>query len=106
MDYRRFRLADQAVADLKGIANYIGERNPAAADRVLDTLYETFSFLSENPNVGTPRGDLLPDLRVFAPPRPAHGYVIAYFKRLNGVEINAVVHGSRDWPNLIAGGER
>jgi len=35
---RRFRLTDQAVADLEGIASHIGERNPAAADRVLDTL--------------------------------------------------------------------
>ncbi len=106
MDYPQFRLADQAVADLDGIANYIGERNPAAADRVLDTLFDTFSFLGENADVGTPRGDLVPDLRVFSPPRPAHSYVIAYFKTKDVVEINAVVHGSRDWPQLITGGER
>jgi hypothetical protein len=38
MSDRRFRLSDQAVADLQGISGYIGERNPAASEGVLDAL--------------------------------------------------------------------
>ena len=106
MNHRRFRLADGAVADLQGIASYIGQRNPAASDRVLDVLYQTFSLRGENPDIGAQRDDLIPGLRIFSPPRPAHYYVIAYYKARDGVEINAVIHGARDWPNLIARGER
>jgi|SRR4051812_28008866 toxin ParE1/3/4 len=102
----RYSLTDQAVADLQGVAQYIGERNVEAADRVLDVLYETFSFLAENPGVGTSRDDLSPGLRVFSPPRPAHNYVVAYFQSRTGVEVAAVIHGARDWPSLILGGDR
>lgn len=102
----RFRLADHAVADLEGIASQIGERNPTAAERVLNTLYETFAFLGENPDAGTSRDDVLSNLRIFSPPRPANSYVAAFYKTAFGVEISAVIHGSRDWPTLIVTGDR
>jgi toxin ParE1/3/4 len=102
MPDRRFRLARQAVADLNGIAAYLGERNPAASDKVMDTLWQTFAMLAENNSLGAQRDDLLAGLRIFSPQRPAHSYVIAYYK----TNVTAVVHGARDWPNLVAGDDR
>lgn len=102
----RYSLTDQTRADLQGIAQYIGERNLDAALRVLDALNETFSFLAKNPEVGTARDDILKGLRIFSPPRPAHNYVIAYFLKGSGIEIATVIHGARDWPRLILGGNR
>jgi toxin ParE1/3/4 len=100
---RRFRLAASAVADLNGISAYLGDRNPAAADRVFDVLYQTFELLGEFPDLGMLRNDLLAGLLVFSPPRPAHNYVVVYFKPGGGIEVNAVIHGARDWQRLIAG---
>jgi toxin ParE1/3/4 len=48
---RIFRTAD-AVIDLDGIWDYIARDNPAAADRMLDELNETFVLLSRNPEIG------------------------------------------------------
>jgi toxin ParE1/3/4 len=73
-----FRLSEQAIADLEGIASYIGERNQSAAIRVLDRRHETFQTLAQNPGAGYGRSDLLPGLRIFSPTRPAHSYVIAF----------------------------
>jgi toxin ParE1/3/4 len=39
---------------------------------------------------------------VFSPPRPANNYVVVFYEVRFGVEINAVIHGARDWPELIA----
>jgi toxin ParE1/3/4 len=94
-------LTAQAIADLQGISTYIGQHSVAAADRVLDVLYETFSFLAENPEVGSGRDDIIAGVRVFSPPKPAHNYVIAFFKNDKGIEIAAIVHGARDWPSLL-----
>jgi toxin ParE1/3/4 len=106
MGKRRARLADQALAHLNGIADYIGRHNAAAADRVIETLIETFSSLAENPDLGEQRDDLQPGARIFSPSPPAHNYVVLYTKTDDGVEIAAVIHGARDWPKLFAGGNR
>jgi toxin ParE1/3/4 len=102
----RYYLTEQTVGDLQSIAHYIGQRNVEAADRVLDVLYETFSFLAQNTHVGTSRDELLPGIRVFSPPQPAHNYLIAYFTIPDRVEIAAVLHGARDWPGLLVSGDR
>jgi toxin ParE1/3/4 len=102
MSERRYRLSNRAINNLEGIASYIGERDVAAADRVINALIGCFAKLAENPEIGMKRDDLRPGLRVFSPPRPAQNYVVAFYEAPCGVEINAVIHGSRDWPELVA----
>jgi toxin ParE1/3/4 len=106
MSDRRYRLTRRALDDLHGIANCIGERNPRAADRVIDLLVGSFGLLGKNPELGTKRSDLREGLRTFSPARPAHNYVVLYYVATTHVEINAIVHGARDWPNLVAGDDR
>jgi plasmid stabilization system protein ParE len=45
----RFRLSRRAESDLDAIADYIADRNPSAAVRELEKLYEKFVLLGRNP---------------------------------------------------------
>lgn len=101
MSERRYRLTVRALSDLDGIASYIGERDVAAADRVIEVLVGCFATLAENPEIGTKRDDLRSGVRVFSPPSPAHNYVVVFYEARFGVEIDSVIHGARDWPELI-----
>jgi plasmid stabilization system protein ParE len=78
----------------------------ALADRVIDLIVGSFALLGDNPDLGTKRDDLRAELRIFSPARPAHNYVVLYYQAPPGVDINGIVHGARDWPTLIARGER
>lgn len=103
----RYRLAVAADADLAEIATTIGESNLDNAIAVLDRLHETFMTLANHPQVGMLRDDLVPGIRVFSPPRPAHNYVIFFYPIPDGIEVSAVIHGSRDWIGIFArGGEQ
>jgi plasmid stabilization system protein ParE len=101
-----YRLSRQARIDLDGIAEYIAEHNPAAVDRVLAGLRDTFSMLAASPQIGELRDDLSPGVRMQLAKRPAHKYVIFYYDRGDGVEISDVIHGARDWPGMFARGQR
>jgi toxin ParE1/3/4 len=97
----RYRVSRAADADLDEIA--VGPNNAVA---ILDVLHETFRILADYPHVGTLREDLVPRIRVFSPPRHANDYVVFFYPMSDGVEIAAVIHGSRDWITMFARGER
>lgn len=101
----RYRLSQKCVADLEGIADYLFDRNPHAAARVIATLREAFESIARNPNLGEQRDDLIWGLRIFSPQRPAHNYVIFYYQSPNGMEFSDVVHGARNWPNDLRRGD-
>jgi plasmid stabilization system protein ParE len=62
-----YRLTNQALADLEDISDYLGERSPSAAIRVLNELERTFKALALNPVMGAQRDDLHVGLRMFCP---------------------------------------
>ena len=93
----RFRLARQADADLDEIAEYIADRNPGAALRQLDVLYEKFLLLATQPFLGQSCDNLRPNLRAFT----VGSYVIFYVPLEDGVEVERVLHGSRDIDSLF-----
>ena len=106
MNATKFRLSRQARTDLERIADYLAERNPGAAERVLDTLLEAFEFLGENPLAGVARDDLHPLLRMFVPRRPAASFVVFYYPLRNGIEVSDVIHAAQDWIGMFEQGER
>ena len=67
-------------------------------------LQETFLLLAQFPELGTVREDLAPNVRMFAPRKPASNYLVFFYPLANGVEISDVIHGSRDWLELLKGG--
>lgn len=48
----RLRLTPKALNDLRGIADYIRERNPAASERVKASLQDAMDLLADYPDAG------------------------------------------------------
>ena len=101
MANKTYRLSNQAIQDLRDIADHIGADNRSAAERVLDTLLASFELLAENPEAGTLRDDLRRTIRMFVPKSPAGNYIIFYYSIPNGIEISDVIHAKRDWQSLF-----
>ncbi len=68
----RYCLTDGARQDLDDIWLYTAEDSSAAADRLLDTLYERFVLIAGQPHLGRLRPELAPNFRSF----PVGNYVI------------------------------
>jgi toxin ParE1/3/4 len=89
---RRYRLAENAKRDLKGIAAFIGKDNKRAAQKIVKRLREVCrTTLVMFPEAGTKCDELLPGMRCFS----VGSYVI-YFTGRNPVEILRVAHGAME----------
>jgi plasmid stabilization system protein ParE len=89
---RRHGLAPAAENDLALIFDYIAQRNPDAADRLMDAMIEAFDRLADHPKLGHRRTDLT-DLRVrFWRVRE---YLIVH-RGEDRIEILRVLDGRRD----------
>ena len=107
----RFVVAPSARDDLDDIWDYIGIENqePAAADRVIDKLYEAIKLLATQPLMAEKCRQfehLAFNLRHF----PVGNYVIYYTPMGDGVRIGHVSHGAQDQEALfrtwLAAGDR
>ncbi|HEX2135007.1 MAG TPA: type II toxin-antitoxin system RelE/ParE family toxin [Microvirga sp.] len=87
----------QAEEDLIGIWVRIALDDQASADRLLDRIDEACSRLAEFPEMGIARDDVRPGLRTF----PVRGYLILYRVVAHGIEIVRVLHGARQWQELL-----
>jgi toxin ParE1/3/4 len=92
----RFRPA--ANSDLDDILLYIARDNPDAALKVVNAI-ETFCFekLSDNPQIGSSRDDLIKGLKIF----PIYSYLVCYFVRKDHIDIARIVHGAQDYKRLL-----
>jgi len=93
-----FRLSNAANRDLEEIWEYIAADSLDAADQWIAHLHEVFRWLSGYPGAGHKRSD--------AGTRPllfwAEGrYEIIYRLLAGCIEIDAVLHGSRDIPAVL-----
>jgi toxin ParE1/3/4 len=89
----RFRLSNDAVADLEDVYRYgavvFGLRQ---ADSYHKALEETFERLAEFPDIGV-AFQAVPDARRFS----HWPYVIVYIKKPDGILILRLLHGSLDF---------
>jgi toxin ParE1/3/4 len=92
-----FRLRPQAAADIESIALYIAEDNPMAARRWVEDNHRHCQRLGEMPGMGVARFDVRPGLRML----PAGNYLILYREIDDGAEIVRVIHGARQWQELL-----
>jgi toxin ParE1/3/4 len=102
----RYRLALQVVADLEGIADYLGHRSPTASDRVIDEVFRAFDSLADDPEAGTNIDHIRPHLRLLVPSKPAANYLVFYYVVADSVMISAIIHAARDWIGMFDRGER
>jgi plasmid stabilization system protein ParE len=88
----------EAVQDLEDVWDFIAADNVGAADRLQDEFFEAFEELARHPGLGHTRRDLTDkDVRFW----PVGSYFVVYRKISSQVQIVAVLHGSRDIPEII-----
>jgi toxin ParE1/3/4 len=89
------RWQSHALSDLEAIQDYLLERNPPAALRLVSELREAAARLVEHPKRGRP--GRVPDTRELVVSGTM--YVIPYRVRGSVIEILRVFHGARKWPD-------
>ncbi|MFM2431427.1 MAG: hypothetical protein RLZZ511_2640 [Cyanobacteriota bacterium] len=95
---RAFRLTAPAIADMKEIADYLAtQADFNQADRFLLKADQKFSKISQFPNLGKVRPEILPGLRS----TPLDNYLILYTVSDSSVEILRVVSGYRNLTALF-----
>jgi plasmid stabilization system protein ParE len=93
----RFLFTRKAEADLESICDYIGERNPKAADELLEQLEDTFKMLADSPRIGHSRSDLTKlQVRFW----PVGSYLVIY-KESKPLEIVRVLSGFRNLVEIL-----
>ena len=95
---REFELHPQALVDVEEIWDYIAQDNLAAADRLVDELFEAFAGLAAMPEKGYIRQELTNKLVRFWVVR---NYLIVYRPSTTPLQILAVIHGARNVLDLL-----
>ncbi len=86
------------LRELAAIGDYIGQRNPRAAARILNEIYtKTKTLLSANPFIGR-SGEIKGTRELVIPTTP---YIVAYRVRDNHIEVLFVQHGAQEWPTEV-----
>jgi len=84
-----------AVEDLKHLRDYIAQHDPKAAARVAKAILESVENLGDYPAIGRP-GRLPHTREIVVPNTP---FVVVYTVAERRVEVIAVIHGARKWPD-------
>ena len=91
-------LSPDALQDLQDIWDFVALDNVNAADRLEDEFFNAFEKLARQPGMGHTRPDITErDVRFW----PSGSYLIVYRARSTALQILAVLHGSRDVPEII-----
>ena len=91
---------EHVECDLQAIARWLAQRNPAAAERLLDSFQDCCRFLAAYPHAGFRREDFAPDPVRCWPVTKSENYLILYRVHADHIEIWRVVHGARDFEKL------
>jgi toxin ParE1/3/4 len=88
-------LSEDAEVDLDGVYDYLRERNPAAATRVLDAIFSAAVLLETFPLIGK-EGRIAGTRELFV---PGWNYILVYsIKDAFYIQIERVLHAARSWP--------
>ena len=88
------RWSTRAFKDLERIFKRISKDNPAAAEKVVNTIYDGCTSLRTFPNRGR-IGRMKGRRELVLAPLP---YIVVYRIKEQVVEISHVYHGAQDWP--------
>jgi toxin ParE1/3/4 len=83
-----------AERNLEEQLEFIGERNPCAADALADKIAASVARLEEHPRRGRP-GRVAGTRELVVPGTP---YVVVYTVGADYVRIHRVLHGAQRWP--------
>lgn len=93
----RLRYTRQALADLGEARAYIVERNPQAAAQTATRIREAIGGLTLFPDRGR-KGRVQGTRELVVPATP---FVVAYRISDGQIEILAIMHGARRWPETF-----
>lgn len=94
----QFYLTQPAIQDIEAIADYIAKQTGLQqAERFLSKLDAKFAKLTQFPDLGRPRDEILPELRSFV----MDSYLILYTATESRVNILRVISGYRDLGGLF-----
>lgn len=94
----KVRWRKNAQLDLAEIDTHIRQENPQAANRVVSAIRQETMQLAHTPQVGRPgRVESTRELIIANLP-----YIVAYQIMPSAVEILAVIHAARLWPENFA----
>ncbi|WP_340689060.1 type II toxin-antitoxin system RelE/ParE family toxin [Sphingomonas liriopis] len=82
----------QARRDLDVMYDYIADRDPVAADALVDRIERKLGLLADNPRLGPSRIGAVGGLRTFTVPP----YLLLYQPIRSGIRLVRVLHGARD----------
>jgi toxin ParE1/3/4 len=94
----QLRYTQAALEHLGEIGDYIAQDNREAAKRVMQAIRHAVKLLQDNPDMGR-RGHLEGTRELVIPRLP---YYVAYRVTESTVEIFAVIHTARMWPEKPA----
>ncbi len=90
----KLRWTAPALRDLEEVGDYIARDNPAAADRVVTSILDQVESLTTHPHIGRP--GRVPETRELVIADTP--YIVPYRVRGDDVQVLAVLHGARRWP--------
>jgi toxin ParE1/3/4 len=93
----RVRFNPAARLDLQLAARYIAADSPNAARRWVETVRSKCAKLAENPRLGVSKSEAGPNVRMLV----VGSYVVFYEPASTGIEILRVLHGARQWEDLL-----
>ena len=93
----RLWIAREAKSDIQEIWAYVAKDRPAAADRLINRIYETLRLVASQPLMGEARDELGRGLRSLS----VGEYVVIFRPTGRGVEAVRIVHGARDVRGLF-----
>jgi toxin ParE1/3/4 len=88
------RVSHPAERDLDDIWYYTAKKSGSVevADRLVESITETFPLFAQAPGAGTRRDEIAPGLRGF----PVGNYIVYYAETERHVVISRILHGMRD----------
>ena len=93
----RTRWTRPALADLEAIGDFVARDNRGAADRIVMRIVEAVDKLNDHPHLGRPgRIAGIRELVIAETP-----YIAPYRIVDDDVQILAVIHGARRWPDKL-----
>jgi toxin ParE1/3/4 len=93
----KIRWTRPALGDLEAIGDYVARDKPVAAAQLVEAIFAQVDLLARHPHVGRPgRIPGTRELVVTGSP-----YIVPYRVRNDEVEILAVFHGARRWPDAF-----
>ena len=86
-----------ALKGLDSAYGYISEENPTAAVRTIERVRKAVVAVGRHPEIGRPgRVEGTRELIISGTP-----FIVAYRTKANRIEVLAVIHGARRWPDEL-----